>query len=149
VWWCRYSAALLSDLGEARGYAILKLMVLESSPSRRPEVLARLVQLVGKPPSPTLSSSRDLSRPCSACLSATWVCGLAWCAGAGAENVSERHDRGGGGPEDAWAVGQQARNAKAFDVIRDVLLEATPFLAKALGGTVRTEQPTSTGPGTF
>lgn len=47
---CRYSAALLSDLEqqEAHGYDVIKYMVLYSSANRRPDMLAKLVRLVGK-----------------------------------------------------------------------------------------------------
>lgn len=45
---CRYSAALLSDLQEARGYDILRYMVRYSSPTKRPDLLSRVAHLVGK-----------------------------------------------------------------------------------------------------
>lgn len=42
------AAALLSDLEEARGYELLKHMVLFSSDEKRPEILAEIGALVGK-----------------------------------------------------------------------------------------------------
>lgn len=43
----RYSAALLADFQEARGYEALRYMVRRSHPDRRPELLNVLVALVG------------------------------------------------------------------------------------------------------
>lgn len=45
---CRYSAALVSDLQEGRGYDVFKYMVHKSGEERRPELLSRLAALVGK-----------------------------------------------------------------------------------------------------
>ncbi len=99
---CRYSAALVSDLQEARGYDVLRFVVRRSAPGRRPELLAGLAQLVG----------------------------------AGAETHAERSANASGTSpkvaEDVAALGSPARNLAAFEVLRDVMIEATPVLQAVL-----------------
>jgi hypothetical protein len=53
--------------------------------------------------------------------------GVAPCAGAGAENSTDRDSR-----DELPAAGQMAKNVTAFEIIKDVLVDGTPILSSML-----------------
>jgi hypothetical protein len=118
---CRYSAALLSDMQDARGYEVLKHIILFSDDARRPEVLSVMAQLVGKQHHTHTHRHRVSPANLDALCNHRLIC----TAGAGVDGSSDRH---GGG--DDGSLGQPARNLAAFQVLRDVLIESTPILDK-------------------
>lgn len=124
----RFSAALLADFHEARGYEALRYMVRRSHPDRRPELLNRLAALVGTCAFHSSSASPSCfrfftdSHPIAPSYPTPTL-------GAGTETNAERGASGAMSPtEAAGALGTPARNVAAFEVIRDVLVEATPIL---------------------